>query len=249
MAQSQETIKPIKSTTKKRDGESDTERMTGKARREQLIKVAISLFARKGFTGTTTKEIAHAARVNEAMIFRHFATKDDLYRAILDYKANEVCVGDWVEELHAFAAQTDDEGLFRAVAMKKLTMHKRDKNNEFMRLMHYSALEGHELTRLFLERQARPMQKFLQSYIEERQRAGAFRQINSRVAVNMFIGALNHHAMTRAFLPSWNTGLSDERLVENLIALFLGGLRGGAVGTKEKKAATGKAKSEGKNTL
>ena len=62
-------------------------RMAGEERRDQLLRVAMSLFSNHGFRGTTTKEIAHAAGVSEAMVFRHFATKEDLYAAILDHKA------------------------------------------------------------------------------------------------------------------------------------------------------------------
>ncbi|HEX9962000.1 MAG TPA: helix-turn-helix domain-containing protein, partial [Pyrinomonadaceae bacterium] len=64
-------------------------RMSGDERRSQILQIAIKLFSQNGFRGTTTKEIARAAGVSEAMVFRHFATKDELYHAILDYKACE----------------------------------------------------------------------------------------------------------------------------------------------------------------
>ena len=50
--------------------------------RQQILKTAIQLFAQKGFRGTTTREIALAAGVNEVTIFRHFASKQELYSAI-----------------------------------------------------------------------------------------------------------------------------------------------------------------------
>ena len=62
-------------------------RMSGEDRRRQLIEIAIDLFSQRGFSGTTTREIAVAAGVTEAIIFRHFATKQDLYAAILDHTA------------------------------------------------------------------------------------------------------------------------------------------------------------------
>src|ERR1700677_1791525 len=61
-------------------------RMPGEDRRRQLLKVAIESFAQNGFSGTKTKEIAAAAGVSEAILFRHFASKEDLYHAILDEK-------------------------------------------------------------------------------------------------------------------------------------------------------------------
>ena len=48
-------------------------------RRQQILQAAMGLFARRGFNGTTTREIARRARVNEAIIFRHFPSKEDLY--------------------------------------------------------------------------------------------------------------------------------------------------------------------------
>src|SRR5882724_8098229 len=62
-------------------------RMAGEERRLQLLAVAVSLFSKRGFRGTTTKEIAQAAGKSEAMVFRHFASKEELYTAILDHKA------------------------------------------------------------------------------------------------------------------------------------------------------------------
>src|ERR1044071_7406409 len=65
-------------------------RMCAGERRQQIAEVAMRLFSERGFRGTTTKEIAQAAGVSEAIIFRHFATKEDLYTAIIDYKG---CAG------------------------------------------------------------------------------------------------------------------------------------------------------------
>src|ERR1700687_2809897 len=62
-------------------------RMAGDERRMQILRCAVSLFSQRGFRGTTTKEIAHAAGISEAMVFRHFATKEELYSAILAHKA------------------------------------------------------------------------------------------------------------------------------------------------------------------
>src|SRR5215471_14356234 len=65
-------------------------RLTAAGRRDQIIRVATRLFARQGFQGTTTKEIAHRAGVTEALIFRHFATKEDLYWAVIQSKIRGV---------------------------------------------------------------------------------------------------------------------------------------------------------------
>jgi len=59
-------------------------RLDSEARRGRIVAAAMPLFARKGFAGTTTKEIAEAAGVSEALLFKHFPSKAALYGEILD---------------------------------------------------------------------------------------------------------------------------------------------------------------------
>ncbi|HEX4969211.1 MAG TPA: helix-turn-helix domain-containing protein, partial [Nitrospiraceae bacterium] len=61
-------------------------RASARDRQASLIVAAASLFAAKGFNGTTTKEIAKAAGVSEALVFKYFPTKRTLYAAILAEK-------------------------------------------------------------------------------------------------------------------------------------------------------------------
>jgi TetR/AcrR family transcriptional regulator len=52
--------------------------------RERILDTADDLFGEKGFDAATTREIAERSGVNKALIHYHFATKDDLFRAVLD---------------------------------------------------------------------------------------------------------------------------------------------------------------------
>jgi len=52
--------------------------------RSKIIKAASDLFASKGYSGTTTRAIAEKAGVNEVTIFRHFGSKDNLAREIMN---------------------------------------------------------------------------------------------------------------------------------------------------------------------
>ena len=60
-----------------------TARLDGDERRKAIVTAAVPLFARKGFAGTTTKELAEAAGISEALLFRHFPSKKHLYDEIL----------------------------------------------------------------------------------------------------------------------------------------------------------------------
>jgi len=73
-------------------------RLDSSARRRAIIDAALPLFARKGFAATTTKEIAQAAGVSEALIFKHFPSKASLYEAIF-----LTCIDDDPDYAHMLA--------------------------------------------------------------------------------------------------------------------------------------------------
>jgi AcrR family transcriptional regulator len=58
-------------------------KISGDERRASIIKASQSVFVEKGFNGTTTRELAEAAGVSEALLFKHFPSKEALYSAIL----------------------------------------------------------------------------------------------------------------------------------------------------------------------
>ncbi len=65
-------------------------RLDFEGRRKAIVEAAMPLFARHGFAGTTTKQIARAAAVSEALVFQHFPSKAALYQEILQ----QGCEGD-----------------------------------------------------------------------------------------------------------------------------------------------------------
>ena len=167
--------------------------MTGEDRRLQILRVAMRLFSQRGFRGTTTKEIALAAGVSEAMVFRHFATKEELYSAILDHKA---CVHESMEPLQVVAqaiAAKDDRAVFEGLALDALDQH--DCDPEFHRLLLHSALEEHELAQMFWEKFVKRVYRTLRGYIRERQRESAMKNIEPLVIVRAFVGMIIHHSL------------------------------------------------------
>ena len=88
-------------------------RSTSQQRQAGLIAAAASLFAAKGFNGTTTKEIAKAAGVSEALVFKHFPTKRALYGAIL---AEKVTLDELLGAVEESARKRDDRRVFTLIA-------------------------------------------------------------------------------------------------------------------------------------
>lgn len=199
-------------------------RMAGDERRLQILRVAVSLFASEGFRGTTTKKIAEAAGVSEAMVFRHYATKEELYSAILDHKA---CSGDAIDPEAMVAdalKRKDDRAVFEGLAFGALEHHEQDP--EFQRLLLHSALEGHELAHMFFEKFVRRVYEFLGAYILERQRDGAMVKMEPAIIVRAFIGMIIHHSLNNNL---WDPkrrllNLSNESAARHFTDILLKGI-------------------------
>jgi AcrR family transcriptional regulator len=196
-------------------------RLKGEERRRVIIEAALTLFSQKGFRGTTTKEIAQAAGCSEATLFKHFATKDELYSAILETK---VQIEEVLAQARHLAARKDDAGVFRAVGLRGLTRVEQD--SALMRLLLFSALEGHALAPIFFESQARRLHEFLSSYIEIRIADGVFRPVNPLVAARGFVGMIVHYLLLHEIYGVKRpAGFSPEQVVETFVTLFCDGIR------------------------
>jgi TetR/AcrR family transcriptional regulator len=210
-------------------------RMQGEERRRQLIDVAIQVFARNGFGGTKTKDIAAAAGVSEAIVFRHFASKEDLYRAILDAKEGGGGAAQMIARLEGYTDRRDDAGLIECIARTALKSFRNDP--AFHRLLLYARLEGHLLAGLFDERFGLPIGAFLRRYIVVRQKEGAFRGYDPHMAVMLTLGSVIHFAMGRHVFHSRKPPVREETAIRELVEFVLAGLtlKPGARQTKDRK--------------
>lgn len=59
-------------------------RMTGKQRREQLLEIGRTVFAERGYDGTSVEEIAERAGVSKPVVYEHFGGKEGLYAVVVD---------------------------------------------------------------------------------------------------------------------------------------------------------------------
>jgi len=59
-------------------------RLSAPARREQLLDVALQVFARQGYHGTSMNDVADTAGVTKPVVYQHFDSKRELYLALLD---------------------------------------------------------------------------------------------------------------------------------------------------------------------
>jgi AcrR family transcriptional regulator len=197
-------------------------RLSADQRRKQLIDTATQLFATRGFSGTTTREIAAAAGVNEAIIFRFFPHKDDLYAAILESKSADARTDALVETLRTAADAGDDVAVVATVVHHIVDHLHRDP--EFLRLMLHSALEGHSFARQYRERHFAPLHAFLLAYVGARQEDGWFRPGDPEALVRAILAVPVYHGLVEVLLPEDGVTVGPD-VVDVYTRFILEGLR------------------------
>jgi AcrR family transcriptional regulator len=190
-------------------------------RRDAIIAAAVRLFSEKGFRGATTRELAAALDVTEPVIYQHFETKRDLYRAIIETKAKERRQDN--EYWQDVENPRGDREFFGAVA--RLLLQRVERDPSYLRLLLFSALEGHELADLFFERDAAEFYDRITDYIRKRMEAGAFRaDIDPAVAARVLVGMAVHHATVQALFRDTVVTANREEYAVEMVQIFLAGI-------------------------
>jgi TetR/AcrR family transcriptional regulator len=208
-------------------------RLSSENRRRQLLENAIALFSRHGFSGTRTKDIAAACGVSEAILFRHFATKEDLYHAILD--THEAAAGKekWLSEMQAMADRRDDLGFIKCLLLQILKSFRED--TAFHRLMLYAGLEGHSLPGLFHERSGSRVIEFLRNYVVLRQREGAFPKGDADALVMLLASPAMQYATGKYIFGIKAASRPDKELAEEFARFLTTALYQPSTGPKKSK--------------
>src|SRR3989475_11275805 len=159
-------------------------------RREQILEAATQLFARQGFQGTTTKQISEQTGVTEALIFRHFASKDELYWAVIERKIKAAAPGEHMRE--RLGAGGSDLEVLSGVATQIL--ERRAKDQTLSRLLLYSALENHRLSHRLFRTYVAECYEVLADYIRRRIAEGKFRPVDPLLVARGFLGMVGYHS-------------------------------------------------------
>lgn len=189
----------------------------------------MQLFAEKGFRGATTRELAAAVGVSEPVLYQHFGAKSDLYSAIIE----TICAEGQKETDDALATYSesgDDERFFQTLGAAILKWY--EERPEVVRLLLYSALEGHELRDRFVERQVSVLYQILNDYMERRIQQGAFRQVDAYLAARAFAGMFAHQGMATTIFGIKKLSGDHEAIARSLVELFLNGVRAKGAGGK-----------------
>ena len=200
-------------------------RLPAKDRREQLIDVAMRLFSVQGFDGTTTREIAEAAGVNEAIIFRHFSSKEELYWAVVNARMGTSGRRRKIEK--ALEANLSERDTLAAIACSLLERTPQD--FALTRLLLFTGLRNAELSELFFRNYISETFELLSDYFRKGMSAGRFRNVDPVVAARGFLGMItNHNLVQELFGGNRYQQFDPQVLGDKMADLFLNGLSAAA---------------------
>ena len=205
-------------------------RMHAGDRRRQLLEAALDLFSRKGFGGATTREVAAAAGVTEAIIFRHFPSKQALYTAVLDSYAESCGHEEWLADIQAHMDRDDDAGVLRTLAAKILESYRTGARIE--RILLFAALEGHDLGLAHHRKFALPVFELFREYIARRQREGALRAYQPGIVIAAISGMAQTYAIYTELFGFKPLRVDDSEVLDGFTDIIMRGIRQGKLSKK-----------------
>jgi AcrR family transcriptional regulator len=164
---------------------------------ERILRSAAGLFAKLGYNGVSTRDIASEAGVNEVTIYRHYPRKRDLYLAVLDAELQHVKLrGDLLGRLAE--AEDGQAALERALELITVTLMLKP---ELMRLMQYSTLELGDDIDPMLRKHLGQLVEVVARYLEPWARKGELREANTKTVVLALIAiVVNYRSLDRLFM-------------------------------------------------
>ncbi len=196
-------------------------RISSGDRRQQILEVATELFARQGFSGTTTRQIARQAGINEAIIFRHFPTKEELYWAVIDSQCQVRGGRARFEELLA-------SGLPDAQLLTTFVEYLLSREVTLTRLLLFTALENHGLADRFFRTHVARYFELLADYVRQGIAEGRFRDVNPELAARALLGMVAHHYQVQeVFGGKRHHQFKPREVAQTLVDLWLQGMRPG----------------------
>lgn len=200
---------------------ANSPRLKAKDRRAQLLDAAMRLFSVQGFDATTTHQIAKEAGVNEALIFRHFRSKEDLYWAVVTSRVQAAGRRRIIRE-HIQAERSERETL---AGIAGTLLDRSQGDAAVTRLLFFSALRNPKLADSFFRTYMRGTFGVMAEYFRSGIERGRFRRMDPIIAARGFLGMIVYHYLVQEVFGGAHYQKFDPYIVGNQIAdLWLDGI-------------------------
>ena len=186
--------------------------------RSRILQAASDLFLEKGYAAATTRTIAERAGVNEVTLFRHFGSKENLAKEIMDRFGGMAISADLDKKLSGNLMQ--DLTMIGHIMIKVMT-----ERQDAMRMAICESGTFPELREVVAEN-PRQLRKMLARYFQRQMDAGLIKAGHTELMGQAFLGMFfSLSFLEGVFQDTIQPEISKEELVMQFVAMFLGGIQ------------------------
>jgi AcrR family transcriptional regulator len=195
-----------------------SDRKTEISTRDKILKAAQKLFARNGYDGTTTKELAEKSGIAEGTLFRHFPNK----KAILV----EVATQGWVDLLTDLLTELSEIASYEAISQ---VMYKRmlrlGDNYDMMRVCFMEVQLHQDLRERIQSEVVEKMTDVAEAFFQTAMERGVYRKMNPRVIAQVFLGMFVVAGFSHETIAQPGASPAEvKEMAEGLADIFLNGV-------------------------
>ncbi len=202
-------------------GKGEGESAVG-GRRDGIIRSAVNTFSHYGFQASTIKRLARDAKISEALVYKYFASKEELFDAVLNHLVETARpILPRAGEASQLSSLNDLEFLTRLALRSRA--HFRD-HPEHLRLLYFAGLQGHSLASKYFERQVKHYYEAIIGRIEAGQRAGIYRDLPAVTGARAFLGMVSHHVLIQVLFKDPFLPANDDDWAATFADIFLKGI-------------------------
>ncbi len=185
---------------------------------DKILHAATGVFARRGVSGATTREIAQRARVNEVTLFRLFKNKEELLRRVIH------CSGQRFADVFDAAPVASAADLRRTVEnYARVYAQKLSENEEFVRTFMGELTRHLSLCRRLFDEGGKPTRQKFIAYLRAAKRRGLVRRnLDPTMAADTLTAMLLGGIMRR---PLTSTHYDFDDYVKTCVKIYLKGLQ------------------------
>ncbi|MGB9838381.1 MAG: TetR/AcrR family transcriptional regulator [Methanothermobacter sp.] len=186
----------------------------------RIIDAARKLFIKKGYRGTTTREIASMAGVNEVTLFRKFGSKKNLLKMIMEESRKSVS-----EVLEILEGDGDPREVLQEVTERLMEVMVAERIDLLFVMMVERELEEHGFEEWeFPDSIAKRIYSSIEDYIKRKILDGAIREVNPGIVAEMMVSYISHGSLSSHFRGH------ESPAAEEFIDILWNGIAGGERG-------------------
>ena len=184
--------------------------------RGRIIQAASVLFSQRGYAGTTTRSIAKKAGVNEVTLFRHFGSKENLAREIMN-QFGGLAIAENLES-HLSGEYRKDLLLIGGMMLKVMT-----ERNDAMRMAICESGNFPEFREIVSEN-PRQLRQMLARYFQGLMEKKEIREGHPELLAQAFLGMFFSYTVLQGFLQdNLQPEVGPEEIVSQFVELFVRG--------------------------